>query len=160
MQHFKLPIPPHLAPPQKEFCCRAHSRPTCPHNPTKRSLCKFLNTPIKINALATALKNQSSWLSMADITSAFKVLPIHSDFWGLFCLLWKGAYYFAERLTSGGKNSPKIFYYLSEALCCILTNIHKLPYVLHLLDDFLTVTPPSSTPSNSLNTLTFTFHKL
>ena len=39
------------------FCSGAHSRPTCPHDPTKHRLCKYLNTPIKISALATTLKN-------------------------------------------------------------------------------------------------------
>lgn len=41
------------------------------------------------------LAGQGAWLSKADITSAFKVLPIHPDFWHLFGVLWKGSYYFA-----------------------------------------------------------------
>ncbi|KAK0142945.1 hypothetical protein N1851_018939 [Merluccius polli] len=39
------------------FCGKAHARSTCPHNPTKHGLCKYLNTPININALTAALKN-------------------------------------------------------------------------------------------------------
>ena len=39
------------------FSGSTHSRPICPYNPTKHSLCKYLNTTIKISALATALKN-------------------------------------------------------------------------------------------------------
>ena len=38
------------------------------------------------------LVSQGAWLSKADITSAFKVLPIHPDFWGLFGVLWKKVY--------------------------------------------------------------------
>ena len=63
------------------------------------------------------LASQGAWLSKAEITSAFKVLPIHPDFWCLFGVLWKGAYYFAVHLTFGRKSSPKIFDSLSEALC-------------------------------------------
>ncbi|XP_042251963.1 uncharacterized protein LOC121886109 [Thunnus maccoyii] len=96
------------------------------------------------------LAGQGAWLSKADITSAFKVLPIHPDYWHLFGVSWKGAYYFAVCLTFGCKSSPKIFDSLSEALCWIRSNNYKLPYVIHLLDDFLTVTPPSSPPSYGL----------
>ncbi|XP_076583733.1 uncharacterized protein LOC143319050 [Chaetodon auriga] len=272
------------------FCGGAHSRPTCPHNPTTLNPCKYLNTPINICTLAAALKNhpdrqfvsyliqglthcfhpglqtmpdfsyicnnlqsarsepdivdkllaaevkeafmigpfpsppfptfrispigiatrkysgkkrliidlssphgssvpsinslipspdfsmqystidhaislihladQGAWLSKADITSAFKVLPIHPDFWHLFGVHWKGAYYFAVRLTFGCKSSPKIFDSLAESLCWILTNNHKVPYVIHLLDDFLTISPPSSPPAKALTTLTTTFHEL
>ncbi|XP_067435007.1 uncharacterized protein [Thunnus thynnus] len=221
------------------FCGGAHARAACPHNPTKQQLCKHLNTPVNINALATALQNhpdtqfvnfliqgftysfhpvspigvatrkysgkktliidlssphgstvpsinslipsldfsmqyatidhaislirlagQGAWLSKADITSAFKVLPIHPDYWHLFGVSWKGAYYFAVRLTFGCKSSPKIFDSLSEALCWILSNNYKLPYVIHLLDDFLTVTPLSSPPSYGLTTMISAFTDL
>ncbi|KAL0148448.1 hypothetical protein M9458_056258 [Cirrhinus mrigala] len=101
-----------------------------------------------------------AWLSKADITSAFKVMPIHPEFWRFFGIFWKGAYYFAVRLTFGCKSSPKIFDSLSEALCWILINNHKLPYVLHLLDDFLIITPPSTPPSLGLSTLVQVFNEL
>eukprot|EP00064_Thunnus_orientalis_P024128 superscaffoldBa00009934_g24404 len=39
------------------FCGGAHARAACPHNPAKQQLCKHLNTPVNINALATALQN-------------------------------------------------------------------------------------------------------
>ncbi|KAF0023054.1 hypothetical protein F2P81_023684 [Scophthalmus maximus] len=105
------------------------------------------------------LAGQGAWLSKADITSAFKVLHIHPDYSHLFCALWKGAYYFAVRLIFGCKSSPKSFESLSEALCWILTNIHKLPFVIHLLDDFLTITPPSSPPAHGLTTITTAFRE-
>lgn len=101
-----------------------------------------------------------SWLSKADITSAFKVMPIQPEFWRFFGTFWKGAYYFAVRLTFGCKSSPKIFDSLSEALCWILINNHKLPYVLHLLDDFLVITPPSTPPHSGLSTLVQVFSEL
>ncbi|KAL0180312.1 hypothetical protein M9458_025754, partial [Cirrhinus mrigala] len=101
-----------------------------------------------------------AWLSKADITSAFKVMPIHPEFWRFFGIFWKGAYYFAVRLTFGCKSSPKIFDSLSKTLCWILINNHKLPYVLHLLDDFLIITPPSSPPSLGLSTLVQVFNEL
>ncbi|XP_034554896.1 uncharacterized protein LOC117823776 [Notolabrus celidotus] len=101
-----------------------------------------------------------AWLSKADITSAFKILPIQPAFWRYFGVRWKGAYYFAVRLTFGCRSSPKIFDSLSEALCWVLTNNYRLPYILHLLDDFLVVTPSSSPPKFGLVTLTKAFEEL
>ena len=98
------------------------------------------------------LTGRGSLLSKADITNAFKVLPIHPDFWHLFGVRWKRSYYFAVRLTFGCKSSPKLFNSLSDALCWILTNNHPIAHLVHLLDDFLillqlTASLPSSTPA-------------
>ncbi|KAG1935441.1 hypothetical protein F2P79_019279 [Pimephales promelas] len=87
-----------------------------------------------------------AWLSKADITSAFKVMPIHPDFW--------------LRLTFGCRSSPKIFDSLSEALCWILIDNHRLPYVLHLLDDFLIITPAFTPPYAGLSSLIKVFSEL
>lgn len=106
------------------------------------------------------LAGRGAWLSKADITNAFKVLPIHPEYWCFFGVCWKGSYYFSVRLTFGCRSSPKIFDSLSEALCWILVNNHKLPHVLHLLDDFLIVTPPSSPPRHGLSTLIKAFSEL
>ena len=106
------------------------------------------------------LAGRGSWLSKVDITSAFKVLPIHPDFWCFFGVRWQGAYYFAVRLTFGCKSSPKLFDILSEALCWILANNHKIPFLVHLLDDFLVISPPSSPPASGLVTLKSVFSNL
>ncbi len=86
------------------------------------------------------LAGQGAWLSKADITSTFKVLPIHPDYWHFFGILWKSAYYFAVCLTFGCKSSPKIFIFIQSTL---LDPDKQLPYVIHLLDDLPTVMPPS-----------------
>ena len=139
-----------------------------PHGSTVPSINSLIPSPDFSMQYATIdhaislirLAGQGAWLSKVDITSAFKILPIHPDYWHLFGVFWKGAYYFAVRLTFGCKSSPKIFDSLSEALCWILSNNHKLPYVIHLLDDFLTVMPPSSPPSYGLTTMTSAFTDL
>ncbi|XP_041916418.1 uncharacterized protein LOC121680893, partial [Alosa sapidissima] len=100
------------------------------------------------------------WLAKADITSAFKVMPIDLEFWHLFGVKWHRRYYFAVRLTFGCRSSPKIFDTLSEALCWILLNNYKLPFLVHLLDDFLVVIPHSYPPALGISTLTDVFNKL
>lgn len=90
------------------------------------------------------LAGHGAWLAKADITDAFKTMPIHPSDWPYFGVKWNSKFYFAVRLTFGCRSSPHIFNSLSEALCWILLNVCKLPFVLHLLDDFLLVDFPSS----------------
>ncbi|XP_063054526.1 uncharacterized protein LOC134448797 [Engraulis encrasicolus] len=99
-------------------------------------------------------------LAKADITDAFKTMPIHPSDWPLFCVKWQSAFYFAVRLTFGCRSSPRIFNNLSEALCWILLNVCKLPFVLHLLDDFLLIDFPSKPNSTVLDTLRSVFHEV
>lgn len=99
------------------------------------------------------LAGRGAWLSKADITDAFKIMPLHPSQWHLFGVSWRGKFYFSVRLTFGCKSSPKIFDTLSEALCWILLNNFKLPFVLHLLDDFLLIDFPDANPSRSINSL-------
>ncbi|XP_039528978.1 uncharacterized protein LOC120480100 [Pimephales promelas] len=98
------------------------------------------------------LAGYGAWLAKADITDAFKIMPIHPSDWHLFGVKWESLFYFAVRLTFGSRSSPNIFNCLSEALCWILLNVCKLPFVLHLLDDFLLIDFPS-TQSSVLDSL-------
>ncbi len=75
------------------------------------------------------------------------------DFWHLFEVYWHEKYYFSIRLTFGCKSSPKLFDTLSEALCWILANNYNIPYLIHLLDDFLIVSPRHFLPATHLSTI-------
>ena len=68
--------------------------------------------------------------------------------------------YFAVRLTFGCRSSPNIFNKLSEALCWILYNNYRLPFILHLLDDFLVIDFPNGQPERSIDTVKHVFAKL
>ncbi|XP_073707221.1 uncharacterized protein [Garra rufa] len=103
---------------------------------------------------------RGAWLAKVDITSAFKVMPIHPDFWHLFGIRWKNKFYFAVRLTFGCRSSPKIFDTLSEAICWILSNNYNIPYLIHLLDDFLIISPADSVPAAHLLTTQKLFSEL
>ncbi len=103
---------------------------------------------------------RGAWLAKIDITSAFKIMPIHPDFWHLFGIRWQGNFYFSVRLTFGCRSSPKIFDMLSEAICWILSNNYDVPYLVHLLDDFLIISPPDSIPAAHLSTTQTFFSEL
>uniref|UniRef100_UPI0037E76AD8 uncharacterized protein n=1 Tax=Semicossyphus pulcher TaxID=241346 RepID=UPI0037E76AD8 len=106
------------------------------------------------------LAGQGVWLSKADITDAFKIVPIHPCQWPLFGIRWDSKYYFAVRLTFGCRSSPCIFNLVSEALCWILLNQFRVPSVLHLLDDFLLIDPPHDGSGSSLGKLKHCFQVL
>ncbi len=92
-----------------------------------------------------------AWLGKADIRDAFKVMPLHLSQWYLFGVKWRSKFYFFVNLTFGCWSSPHIFDTLSEALCWIFYNTCKLPYVLHLLDDFFGSRLPLSSASPHLH---------
>ncbi len=97
-----------------------------------------LDNAIKLIKLAV----RGAWLSKADITDAFKIMPLDLSQWHLFRVSWREKFNFSVRLTFECKSSPKIFDTLSEALCWVLLNNFELPFVLHLLDDFLLIDFP------------------
>lgn len=127
---------------------------SAPHDDSAESINSLIPLPpfsLFYSTVDDAIKfiktaGQGAWLSKADISDAFKVMPLHPSQWPLFGVQWREKMYFSVRLTFGCRSSPKIFDTLSEALCWILLNNDKLPFVLHLLDDFLLVDFPSAKP--------------
>ncbi|XP_058876991.1 uncharacterized protein LOC131731955 [Acipenser ruthenus] len=99
------------------------------------------------------IAGHGAWLAKADISDAFKVMPIHPSLRYLFGVCWADKFYFSTQLTFGCRSSPKIFDSLSEALCWILLNSYHVPFLLHLMDDFLLISPPSDPPAQAINHL-------
>lgn len=106
------------------------------------------------------MTGRGAWLSKADITDAFKIVPILPSQWHLFGIKWRSKFYFAVRLTFRCRSSPCLFNMVSEALCWILLNNSGLPSVLHLLDDFLLIDSPRDNSGASLSKLKHLFHRL
>ncbi|XP_073462173.1 uncharacterized protein [Aquarana catesbeiana] len=89
-----------------------------------------------------------AWLSKADISDAFKLLPIHPSLWCWHGIKWKEAYYFATKLTFGSKSSPWLFDTFAQSLGWILLHKGQCHEVIHYLDDFLLIEPPSKPPGD------------
>ncbi|XP_056419586.1 uncharacterized protein LOC130361049 [Hyla sarda] len=94
-----------------------------------------------------------TWMAKADITDAFKLLPLHRDQWQWFGLKWQGAYYFASKLTFGCKSSPWLFDQLAQALHWLLVNVSGCSQVIHYLDDFLLLSRPREEPDQLVRLL-------
>ncbi|CAG2252634.1 unnamed protein product [Mytilus edulis] len=101
-----------------------------------------------------------SLCSKFDIEAAFKQLGIRKDQWHLFCIKWCKEYFFFNRLAFGCRSSPIIFDNLSRAICWIATNIYKIEYIFHLLDDFLTIDKPDSCAERTMALMTTLFKRL
>ena len=105
-------------------------------------------------------KGQGSWLCKTDIVDAFKQIPIHPSLWHLYGVKWNGEYFFYTRLVFGSRSSPKIFDWLSQAICWIAHHNYGIDFILHLLDDFLTVDSPNVTADRTMAILSLIFNRL
>ena len=105
-------------------------------------------------------RDRGSWLCKTDIVDAFKQIPIHPSLWHLYGVKWKGSYFFYTRLVFGSRSSPKIFDWLSQAVCWIAKHNYGIEFILHLLDDYLTIDFPSATAERTMAILTMIFNRL
>jgi len=103
---------------------------------------------------------QRALLCKTDITDAFKQLPIAPHLWNLYGIKWQGLYFFHTRLPFGSRSSPRIFDNLSQALCWIAKNKYGISHILHLLDDYLTIDPPTYPAQKTMNSLLMLFNRL
>ena len=123
---------------------------------------EFSLTYVKIDDAIKAIKSagQGAWLNKADIVQAFKLIPIQGCLWPYYGVKWQEKYYFYTRLPFGSRSSPKLFDYLSQAVCWIAVHNYGIECILHLLDDFLTVEPPTAQPECTMALLTLIFGSL
>ena len=67
---------------------------------------------------------------------------------------------FYTRLVFGSCSSPKMFDWLSQVICWIAQHNYGINFMLHLLDDFLTIDPPNATAERTMALLTLVFNRL
>ena len=99
-------------------------------------------------------------LNKLDLSDAFKIAPTNKTFWNLYGIKWDNLYYFYHRLCFGCRSSPKLFDYLSTAVCWIAHNNYNIADIIHLLDDFLTVDRDFEHGYRTMAILTMLFKKL
>ena len=83
-------------------------------------------------------------LAKVDIKNAFRLLPVHPADRHMLAMKWNNQVYIDTRLPFGLRSAPKLFNILADFLSWILESKGVSP-ILHYLDDFLTMGPPSST---------------
>ena len=96
------------------------------------------------NAIQEILKlGRGTMLAKIDIQSAFRLLPVHPKDRHLLGMPWTDGIYIETCLLFGLRSAPKLFNVMADLLAWILQK-QGVSELLHYLDDFLTMGPPSS----------------
>ena len=83
-------------------------------------------------------------LAKIDIKSAFCLIPVHPADRHLLAMEWQGSLYIDTCLPFGLRSAPKLFNVMADLLEWILLN-QGVTFLLHYLDDFLTMGQPGTT---------------
>ena len=81
------------------------------------------------------------FLAKTDIQAAFRIVPVSPQDYPLLGFKWKGGFYYDRCLPMGCASSCSIFEKLSTALEWIISQKLQTVKVLHILDDFLFISP-------------------
>lgn len=107
-------------------------------------LCRVVYTSFDVALLWVRRYGKGALMAKTDIEAAFRLLPVHPD---SFCLLgcyWDNSFYVDRCLPMGCSISCAYFEAFSTFLEWVVKREAAIPSVLHYLDDFLFVGPPSS----------------
>lgn len=99
---------------------------------------------------------RGSRLVKFDVESAYRNVPVHSNDRYLLGMKWRGKYFIDLALSFGLRSAPYIFSYLADLLEWILKHNYGINFLLHYLDNFHTLGPPTDCNSpacqNNVNT--------
>jgi len=83
-------------------------------------------------------------LAKIDIKSAFRLLPVHPADRHLLGVRWRDGVYLDHCVPFGLRSAPKLFNVLADLLAWIM-EYSDVSYLIHYLDDYLTMGSPHST---------------
>ena len=92
------------------------------------------------------------FLAKTDVNNAFRLVPIRPEEYDLLRISWQGKYHYERCMPMGCSSSCKTFEMFPTALEWIAQNKLHIPYILHLLDDFLIISPSNESCQHQLNT--------
>ena len=106
---------------------------------------KHLST-VKYSSVGQAISNiiqkgQGSYMAKTDIKSAFRIIPVNPSDYHLLGFYWDSGYYYDRCLPMGCSSSCAIFEAFSTSLEWIIQRRLPRVAVLHILDDFLFISP-------------------
>lgn len=81
------------------------------------------------------------FMAKTDIKNAFRIIPIQPQDYHLLGICWRGFYYYDRCMPMGCSSSCKTFEIFSSAIEWIAQKKLHIDHILHLLDDFLIVSP-------------------
>ena len=107
------------------------------------ALCSLSYVTIDHAILSILQSGRGTILAKIDIKSAFRLLPVHPADRHLLGMNWKNNIYIDHCIPFGLRSAPKLFNILADLLSWIAQNA-GVSYLIHYLDDYLTMGPPAS----------------
>ena len=107
------------------------------------SLCSIHYITIEDAVQKIMALGPGTMMAKIDIKSAFRLIPVHPTDRHLLGMRWKDYTFVDTCLPFGLRSAPKLFNVLADLLTSVLTR-QGVTFVLHYLDDFLTLGPPVS----------------
>ena len=106
----------------------------------------FEDSTVQYSSVGQAIQHIVSlgpkcFMAKTDIKAAFRIVPIHPKDYPLLGFTWRGSYYHDRCLPMGCASSCSIFEKVSTALEWIISTRLSNVIVLHILDDFLFISP-------------------
>ena len=108
-----------------------------------KEMCSLSYVMVDTVAAVVASLGLASLMAKVAIQSAYRVTPIHHDDRPLLGVHWRGEVLCDVMLPFGLRSAPKLFNAVADALeWCICQA--GVTYIYHYLDNFIVVSPPSS----------------
>ena len=103
-------------------------------------------TTVRYHTVDMAIKvilqiGQGAFLAKTDIKSAFRLLPVSPEDYHLLGFFFQNQFYYDKVMPMGLSISCQIFEEFSSALQWIAQNRGGVEHMLHILDDFLFISP-------------------
>ena len=131
----------------------SHPRGYSVNDGIPKSLCSLKYVTIDEAIKGIIQLGRGTLLAKIDIKSAFRLLPVHPADRHMLGMRWKGGIYIDTCLPFGLRSAPKLFDILAEFLAWVAKQ-SNVSFLIHYLDDFLTMGPPSSlTCQHNLDTI-------
>ena len=103
----------------------------------------YITTDTAIEHILTT--GPGTLLAKIDINNAFQLPPVHPADHHMLAMKWNDQLYIDTCQPFGLRSAPKLFNILADLLSWIIESKKGVSPILHYLDDFLTMGPPSST---------------
>lgn len=107
------------------------------------ALCSLTYPSVRDAIAEIARLGKGALLAKVDVKSAFRIVPVHPEDRLLLGMKWREQLFIDTTLPFGLRSAPKIFNCLADSIEWMLRK-RGVPFIIHYLDDFLIIGPPSS----------------
>ncbi len=115
-----------------------------------KDLCSMTYVTVDEAIQAILTLGPGTLLAKVDIQSAFRLIPVHPADRHLLAMKWNNSMFIDTCLPFGLRSAPKLFNVMADLLAWIVKD-QGVSYVIHYLDDYLTIGAHSPECLRNLN---------